>query len=148
MLSQEPPSAAQRARAALLADPARANQAIAELVGASRGTVARARQQLASAGLILGRTGHRVPAPAIPALPQRPVLTGARCATGDHDPGLWTSPRYHADRAEAIKVCRQCPARLPCAQWALSLPTTVTGVYGAMTASERVKAKRGLAAAG
>jgi DNA-binding transcriptional MocR family regulator len=145
VLSQEPPSAVQRARAALLAGPERSNRAIAALAGTSTTTVARARRLLAQAGLISGRAG-RTPVPAIPALPGRPRLDGALCASHPR-PGLWTSPR-HADRAEAIQVCRQCPARLPCAQWALSLPSTVTGIYGGMMTSERVKARRELAAAG
>ena len=145
MLSQEPQTHSQRARAALLADPGRTNQAIAELAGTSTTTVARARRLLAQAGLISGR-GGRTPVPAIPTLPGHPRLDGAQCATHPR-PGLWTSPR-HAERAEAIRVCRSCSVRADCASWSLSLPTTVTGVYGAMTASQRIAARRELAAAG
>jgi hypothetical protein len=146
VLSQEPLTRGERARAELLRDPARTNQAIAELVGASRGTVARARQQLASAGLILGRTGHRVPTPAIPQLPSRPALDGALCATAP-DPSLWASS-HHADRQAAIAVCLACPVRAECASWSLSLPRADTAIYGGMTTTERIAARHQLAEAG
>jgi Transcription factor WhiB len=132
-------------RRELLADPERPNKVIAELAGVSATTVSRTRHQLAEAGLISGR-GGRTPIPAIPVLPLRPALDGALCAQPGADPGLWTSPRP-ADRQAAIATCWRCPALDACRSWALSLPTTDTAIWGAMTSSERVAARRELASA-
>jgi DNA-binding transcriptional MocR family regulator len=135
-------SLAERARAELLADSTRPDAEIASLIGGSRGTVARARQLLAAAGLISGRAG-RTPVPATPQLPARPELDGALCATVA-DPGLWTSPRQ-ADRAAAIRVCERCPVLDACRAWSMSLPTTDSAIYAGMNASERIAARRELA---
>ena len=147
MLSQEPLTRGELARRELLANPARLNTEIAKVTGVSAGTVARERHRLGLAGLISGRIG-RTQLPVIPAaLPERPRLDGAACASGRHDPGLWTSPRQ-AERAEAIRVCRSCPVLDACRHWALALPSSDSAIWAAMTHTERIAARRELAAAG
>lgn len=54
---------------------------------------------------------------------------------------------FHPDkfdsRAEAIAkwMCRRCPMKEPCLEWALTDPTLM-GVHGGKTAKERVDMKR------
>ena len=68
-----------------------------------------------------------------------PDLPGAVCA--DADPELWfTLPRWPAKRREAVAVCRTCPVRTECLQWALDHDEP-EGIWGAMTAEERHKLK-------
>jgi hypothetical protein len=71
-------SLSERARPELLAGPERTNAEISEATGASRGTVARVRQQLAAAGLVPHLPGSRLPVPGIPVLPAHGWMV--RCA--------------------------------------------------------------------
>ncbi|MFG3048109.1 WhiB family transcriptional regulator [Streptomyces sp. NPDC048241] len=51
------------------------------------------------------------------------------------DPELWHS-RSSRDRALAVALCRECPLRQECAQYALDRPE-LRGVWGATTAADR-----------
>jgi WhiB family redox-sensing transcriptional regulator len=46
--------------------------------------------------------------------------------------------------AAARRLCRSCPVRPECADYALSLPE-LTGIWGGMTAAERRRLRRALA---
>jgi WhiB family transcriptional regulator, redox-sensing transcriptional regulator len=66
-----------------------------------------------------------------------PELPGARCAQRDQDPELWfpaNGDRATAERAKAI--CRICPVRSACLEWALAANER-TGIWGGTTPNER-----------
>lgn len=62
-----------------------------------------------------------------------PDLTGAACK--GHDPHMFIDSGDNDDAAVAKKICRHCPVRRRCLDWALD--NTSHGVWGAMTAKER-----------
>ncbi len=78
-------------------------------------------------------------------LPRQPDLSQGTCSHHPH-PDWWTS-RSAPEREAAVRVCRSCPLREPCAAWSLNLPVTDTTIYGGMTANERILARRERAAA-
>jgi WhiB family redox-sensing transcriptional regulator len=64
-----------------------------------------------------------------------PLLPGALC-TG-RDPGLWfPGPGGSLEGAKA--VCRACPARVRCLQWAVQADERA-GVWGATSPDERAQ---------
>ena len=66
-----------------------------------------------------------------------PELPGARCAQRDQDPELWfpaNGDRATAERAKAI--CRICPVRSACLEWALAANER-TGIWGGTTPNDR-----------
>lgn len=74
----------------------------------------------------------------------------ALCAPGRaSDPDLWfvdaigASGRRQA--AAAKTICRECPARAACLEYAMSLPANPDGVFGGMTREERARARRSAA---
>jgi WhiB family transcriptional regulator, redox-sensing transcriptional regulator len=76
-----------------------------------------------------------------------PELPGARCAQRDQDPELWfpaNGDRAAADRAKAI--CRSCPVRPACLEWALAANER-TGIWGGTTPNERRALRRAAAKA-
>jgi WhiB family transcriptional regulator, redox-sensing transcriptional regulator len=71
-----------------------------------------------------------------------PELPGARCAQRDQDPELWfpaNGDRATAERAKAI--CRICPVRSACLEWALAANER-TGIWGGTTPNERRAQRR------
>jgi WhiB family redox-sensing transcriptional regulator len=71
-----------------------------------------------------------------------PELPGARCAQRDQDPELWfpaSGDRAAAERAKAI--CRICPVRSACLEWALAANER-TGIWGGTTPNERRALRR------
>lgn len=72
-----------------------------------------------------------------------PPFVGAEdlaCRKPGVDPEIFFSQRHdpgNADReAEAKRLCRACPRRWECLEWALETGQTV-GIYGAYTPKER-----------
>jgi WhiB family redox-sensing transcriptional regulator len=64
-----------------------------------------------------------------------PVLPGALCK--GHDPAPWfPRPGGSMDRAKA--VCRACPARVPCLDWAVEADERA-GVWGGTSPAERAQ---------
>jgi Transcription factor WhiB len=79
-------------------------------------------------------------------LPRMPDLSGGSCSRHPH-PDWWSSHDQH-EREAAMHVCEGCVMREPCASWAvMALPVTDQNVWGAMSGSQRVRLKRGQAAA-
>jgi WhiB family redox-sensing transcriptional regulator len=65
-----------------------------------------------------------------------PVLPGARCK--GQDPALWF-PRPGGSAEEAAKaVCRTCPARVQCLNWAVQADERA-GVWGGTSPHERAQ---------
>jgi hypothetical protein len=68
------------------------------------------------------------------------------CA-GSPEPDIWHADDTHRDRESdfyssdvtlAIRICKGCPVRLPCLEYALGVPQASDwGVWGATTAAER-----------
>ena len=52
------------------------------------------------------------------------------------DPELWF-PEVGGSGAEAKRICRLCPVRRDCLDYALSQPEVLMGVWGGLTADER-----------
>lgn len=67
-----------------------------------------------------------------------PVLPGALCK--EQDPGLWF-PRPGGSMDKAKAVCRTCPARMPCLNWAIEADER-DGVWGGTTPDERAQLRR------
>lgn len=65
------------------------------------------------------------------------VETRAACASRDHDPELWFSTEPE-DRDAAKRICRGCPLRQRCADYAAS--RTVAGVWGGTSRYDRQQA--------
>jgi WhiB family redox-sensing transcriptional regulator len=57
----------------------------------------------------------------------------ARC--GQHDPEIFFDPRVRAER-KAKSICAQCPVRLDCLAWALSVRAEF-GIWGGLNGKER-----------
>lgn len=77
--------------------------------------------------------------------------TRGHCA-GSPDPDLWHSdgaaPERVADTELARAICKGCPVRLACREYALRTPTSQDwGVWGATTANERRNLRRKMAKA-
>jgi WhiB family redox-sensing transcriptional regulator len=71
-----------------------------------------------------------------------PELPGAQCAQRDQDPELWfpaDGDRAAAEHAKAI--CRVCPVRSACLEWALAANER-TGIWGGTTPNERRALRR------
>lgn len=67
-----------------------------------------------------------------------PLLPGALCK--GRDPGLWfPAPGGSMERAKA--VCRACPARARCLDWALAANER-DGVWGGASPEERARLRR------
>ena len=76
-----------------------------------------------------------------------PKLPGALCANRDQDPDLWfprNGDREGAERARAI--CRICPVRERCLQWALDTGER-EGIWGGMTPGGRRQLRKARAKA-
>ena len=76
---------------------------------------------------------------------RQPDLSAGLCARHP-EPDLWSS-KHPGDRVRAIAVCKRCPLRALCAEWALTLPVTDRAIYGAMWYAERLRARQGRQAA-
>lgn len=88
------------------------------------------------------RSGGIVIRPYCPDLPRMPDFSAGRCASPSASPDWWTSSDPQ-ERQAAIWACKSCPVLAACAEWSLSLPSTdTTGIFGAMTAGERVRTRR------
>lgn len=92
------------------------------------------------------RSGGPVVRPHTPVLPRQPDFSAGRCSSPGVNPDWWTSGDQ-GERQAAIFMCQSCPLREPCAEWSLSLPSTAAGIFGGMTASARIRARRERAAA-
>jgi hypothetical protein len=78
----------------------------------------------------------------VTALPPMPEAMADGLCASHPQPDLWTSSDA-ADRRQAQAVCRQCPVRQPCADWATAnIRVMDTTIYGGMNAAERVRARR------
>lgn len=63
-------------------------------------------------------------------------------ACRSYGPSYWFSAKP-AEVSLAIDICRACPARVPCLEYALSLPAQHDyGVWGGMTERERDRLRR------
>lgn len=101
--------------------------------GRSRDPLARRRR----AGRDLARSGHL-----FPRLPRQPVeLADCGLCTRHPRPELWSASN-HAERQAAISVCQRCPVVSICQEWSLALPDTDLTIYGGLTTSQRIQAKR------
>lgn len=67
-----------------------------------------------------------------------PRLPGALCA--QTDPEEWF-PEQGGSTAKAKAICRRCPARLPCLEWALE-HGEASGVWGGLSEQERRRMRR------
>lgn len=74
---------------------------------------------------------------ALPAMPQH-VLDRAACFGTDTNPFF---PERGVSCREAKAVCRGCPVRQPCADWAIT-NNVHHGVWGGCSERERRKARR------
>jgi WhiB family redox-sensing transcriptional regulator len=61
-----------------------------------------------------------------------PLLEGALCTD---EPELF-HPEVRSDTRKALVLCKRCPSRQPCLEWALTEPYMI-GVLGGTTYSER-----------
>lgn len=70
-------------------------------------------------------------------------MTAGSCASGEYDPDLWfpepVEGRYSSK--EAQKICARCPVLAQCAEYALSFPVVLSGVWGGMGRRE-IRAQR------
>ena len=84
--------------------------------------------------------------------PTRTPTTGTRgewmrqalCATGLHDPEMWTSD-HQADQDAAAAICQHCPVIAACLAYGIATDAT-NGIYGGTTAETRAKIVRNGAA--
>ncbi len=82
--------------------------------------------------------------PTLPGSLLLPVLPGALCKGAD--PGLWF-PRRGGSMDKAKAVCRACPARVPCLNWAVQADERA-GVWGGTVPDERARLRRNRRSAG
>ena len=72
------------------------------------------------------------------------VLTGenwrADALCSRTDPDLWFSPGA-IEHKEAKRICRDCPVRLDCLQYAMETPVD-HGIWGGLTERERRRFRR------
>jgi hypothetical protein len=130
-------SPADRAREALLDDPARSNREIALAARSTPQIVTRARKQLADLGLIPPGPHPQRRFPAHKALPRPPAALMQGACVGHPRPEAWTDPRSPADRILAAVTCAGCHLLLPCREWSLHLPGDDLAIYGGWGASDR-----------
>lgn len=154
------PGPADRAAEALLATPERSDDWIAEQICAYKRTVAKVRRQLEAEGQIPVYRDHD-PDPAkrrerqpyrpplellnpVPELSEMPAIMAEGLCVGHPDPDLWQSGKGQpARRAQAIAICKACPALEDCREWSLQLPVREqTAIYGALSAHQRIKLKK------
>lgn len=67
------------------------------------------------------------------------VLEDALCA--QTDPELFF-PEKGKDNRRAKQVCAACPVRRQCAEWALSSPEHLEGIWGGLSVNERKALRR------
>lgn len=67
-----------------------------------------------------------------------PLLPGALCKS--RDPDVWFPGRGESF-AEAKAVCRACPVRVPCLEWAIQAGER-TGVWGGTSPDERARLRQ------
>jgi hypothetical protein len=79
-----------------------------------------------------------LPLPSPPGGLVLPALPGALCKGAD--PGLWFPGRGGSPEA-AKAVCRSCPARVPCLEWAVQADER-SGVWGGVGPDERALLRR------
>ncbi len=83
-------------------------------------------------------------APPPPLVPGEDWRTAAGCA--GTDPDFWhpegDSPEAAAQTAAAKAICRTCPVREDCLEWALAAGRDVLGIAGGMTLAERRRSRR------
>jgi hypothetical protein len=125
----------------LLASPSATSREVAELAGASRGTVIRARRRLEAAGLIPERASRPPPAWRVQELPATPAELADGACVGHSEPDLWTS-RDPADQRRAQRICGACPCRSACLRWSLSLPSSTYGILAGLGQAQRLAIKR------
>jgi len=70
------------------------------------------------------------------------IFSDERAACRDVDPEVFF-PAEGRDGHEAKAICRHCPLRGGCAEWALDQPGDLAGVWGELTARDRRRLKRG-----
>jgi hypothetical protein len=156
------PGPADRALEQLLETPERSDDWIAEIAACHKGTVRKVRRQLEDEGVIpvyepdvraRGQAGARKRQPyqaseavlfPTPELSEMPEIMAEGLCVGHPDPDLWQSGRGDpARRAQAIALCRQCPALLDCREWSLQLPVREqSAIYGALSAHQRIQLKK------
>jgi DNA-binding Lrp family transcriptional regulator len=156
------PGPADRAADVLVQMPERSDAWIAETAGCYKRTVAKVRRQLEADGVIpryapdvraRGQPGARTRQPyqaseavlfPTPELSEMPEIMAEGLCVGHPDPDLWQSSKGDpARRAQAIALCRQCPALLDCREWSLQLPVREqTAIYGALSAHQRIQLKK------
>ena len=64
---------------------------------------------------------------------ERPWVAYAGCRDADPD---WFFPGHEGDTSAALRVCRGCPVREDCLEWALETRVRY-GVWGGLTERER-----------
>jgi hypothetical protein len=134
------PSPADRARYWLVDEWDQADATIAKLADCGLAIARAARAQLEAAGIIPARADDAYRPPDLPRMPAE--LRAGLCASGEHDPDLWTSSS-HAERAQAKAICATCPALEACRDWSLSLSVWDTSaIWGGLGAKARIKLKR------
>ena len=70
-----------------------------------------------------------------PTIPLRGSWAVHAACTG-MDPDLWFVEVHEGNYAEARRVCRACPVRQPCLDWAVATNTTI-GMFGGLAPRER-----------
>jgi hypothetical protein len=156
-----PASAAERAAAGLIADPARSNRLIAAGAGCSERVVRRVRDELEASGTIPDapvrvprarpgpaagsaaalRAGRRPP-PVIE-LPPAPDWSKGLCTQVKPSMRSWWTSSDRDEREAAARMCQCCPVLAGCEQWSLALPwSDRDAVYGGMSPAERQRRKR------
>jgi len=72
-------------------------------------------------------------------------MDDATCAKAG-DPNSWFPPpgQVSAESQAAVEVCRTCPVRLPCLEFAID-NNERHGIWGGLTKTERAKLRRGAA---
>jgi hypothetical protein len=135
-------SPADRAREALLDDPARSNAEIALAVRSMPAQVRAVRKALADYGLLPATPWPRRAPPRLKALPAAPRVLAEGACVGHARPDLWTSSDP-AEREFARSVCLlACHVAAACFEWSLSLPVDDRAIYGAGTADDRERVRR------
>ena len=71
--------------------------------------------------------------------PRHPWMDDALCAT--HGLDLWfpegNTVHMIEQQRQALEICRQCPVRTECLDYALSLGYGLDGIWGATTSADR-----------
>ena len=139
--NQLSPMPADRARLGLLDDPERSDAEISIWAECSPAQVRVVRRGLVDLGVIAPR---RVPEPRFPryrGMPPSPRRLAEGSCVGHAQPDLWASEDAR-DRDEAKRICAGCHVADACLEWAMHLPQYDLGIYGGLTASERIRLGR------